>query len=123
MLFRSLAAGNGPAGRLIDVVERELVELLGARGARFERPPFRTVLPQLRHGVVTLPATEPNGLPNGPANEVELPVWGGGKQIGRLVIVMPSDSVGVSIRSDDRAIAVALVDQLGAVLSAANGSS
>ena len=116
-----LAAGNGSAGRLIDVVERELVELLGARGARFERPPFRTVLPQLGHGVVTIPATEPDGVPLGPANEVELPVWGAGKQMGRLVLVMPSNSVGVSIHADDRAIAVALVDQLGAVLSAANG--
>jgi hypothetical protein len=48
-----------------------------------------------------------------------LPVWGGGREIGRLVLVMPSDSVGVGIPTDDRAIAVALVDQLGAVLAAA----
>jgi hypothetical protein len=119
-----LAAGSGPAGRLIDVVERELIDLLGARGARFERPPFSTVLPQLRHGIVTIPGSDRDGPPLGPTNEVELPVWGGGREIGRLVLVMPLDSVGVGIPPDDRAIAVALVDQLGAVLAAAssNGS-
>ena len=32
----------------------EVVSLLGARGARFERPPFPTMLPRLGHGVVTI---------------------------------------------------------------------
>ena len=118
-----LAAGAGSRGRLISVVEREVVELLGARGARFERAPFATTLPRLGHGVVTLPGEDPNGRPFGPANEVELPVWGRGREIGRLVLVLPTDSVGVAIRPDDRAIAVALVDQLGAVLAAADDSS
>jgi K+-sensing histidine kinase KdpD len=69
-----LAAGGGPTGRLINVVEREVVELLGARGARFERPPFPTTLPRLGHGVVTLPGDEgPGGRHLGPPNEVELP--------------------------------------------------
>jgi len=115
-----LAAGAGSRGRLISVVEREVVELLGARGARFERAPFTTTLPRLGHGMVTLPGADPNGgRPFGPANEVELPVWGRGREIGRLVLVLPADSVGVAIQPDDRAIAVALVDQLGAVLAAA----
>jgi Domain of unknown function (DUF4118) len=119
-----LAAGGGSSSRLIDVVERELVDLLGARGARFERPPFDTVLPRLGHGLVTIPAADGDSPPLGPGNEVELPVWGRGREIGRLVLVMPWDSVGVGIPSDDRALAVALVDQLGAVLAAAtsNGS-
>jgi len=115
-----LAAGAGSRGRLISVVQRELVELLGARGARFERAPFATTLPRLGHGVVTLPGGDPDDLPVGPSNEVELPVWGRGREIGRLVLVLPTSSVGVAIRPDDRAIAVALVDQLGAVLAAAN---
>jgi hypothetical protein len=118
-----LAAGAGSSGRMIDIVERELVAILGARGARFEPPPFPTVLPRLGHGVVTIPATSDDGPPPGPANEVELPVWGAGRQIGRLVLVLPSDSVGIGIPSSDRAIAVALVDQLGAVLAAASRGS
>src|SRR6476660_1033219 len=116
-----LAAGAGSRGRLISVVEREVVELLGARGARFERAPFTTTLPRLGHGMVTLPGADPNGgRPFGPANEVELPVWGRGREIGRLVLVLPTDSVRVAIQPADRAIAVALVDQLGAVLAAAS---
>lgn len=116
-----LAAGRGPTARLITIVEREVVSLLGARGARFERPPFQTALPQLGHGVVTVGGHDGNGQPSGPPNEVNLPVWGNGREIGRLVLVLPLDSVGVAIPADDRALAVALVDQLGAVLAAATG--
>lgn len=119
-----IAAGAGSRGRLISVVEREVVELLGARGARFERAPFATTLPRLGHGVVTVPGGDADReRPVGPANEVELPVWGRGREIGRLVLVLPTDSVGVAIPSADRAIAVTLVDQLGAVLAAASDSS
>ena len=114
-----LAAGGGPTGRLITVVEHEVVELLGARGARFERPPYPTMLPRLGHGMVTLPGDEDaRRQPLGPANEVELPIWGQGREIGRLVLVLPHDSSGVAIPADDRALAVTLVDQLGAVLAA-----
>lgn len=116
-----LAAGGGSTGRLISVVEREVVDLLGARGARFERPPFATMLPRLGHGVVTVPGDEGRGgRPLGPANEVELPIWGQGREIGRLVLVLPHDSIGVAIPPDDRALAVMLVDQLGAVLAASS---
>jgi hypothetical protein len=115
-----LAAGRGPTARLISIVEREVVSLLGARGARFERPPFRTSLPRVGHGVVTIGDNDGKGeRPPGPANEVELPVWGRGREIGRLVLVLPEDSAGLAAAAEDRALAVALVDQLGAVLAAA----
>jgi hypothetical protein len=115
-----LAAGRGPTGRLISIVERELVDLLGARGARFERPPFATTLPRLGHGVVTIGGHDgEHDRPLGPLNEVELPVWGHGREVGRLVLVLPEDSVGTALPADDRGLAVALVDQLGAVLAAA----
>jgi len=114
-----LAAGRGPTARLISIVEHEVVALLGARGARFERPPFPTTLPRVGHGVVTIGDNDSNSEPQpGPKNEVELPVWGRGREIGRLVLVLPEDSVGLTVPAEDRALAVALVDQLGAVLAA-----
>jgi uncharacterized membrane protein YqjE len=113
----ALRAGGEATGKLILILQRELVEALGVRGARFERPPFPTVLPRLGHGNVTIPA-QTNGTPQGPRNEVELPVWGQGREFGRFVLVLPNDSTGVSINPDDRALAAALADQLGAALAA-----
>jgi Domain of unknown function (DUF4118) len=115
-----LAAGSGPESRLITIVEREITALLGARGARFEPPPYSTALPRIGHGVLTVP---PGGNGNasppvGPHNEVELLVSGHGRELGRLVLVLPRDSSGATLPADDRALAVALVDQLGAALSA-----
>jgi hypothetical protein len=119
-----LAAGRGSTARLISIVEREIVDLLGARGARFERPPFPTVLPRLGHGVVTIGDDDGDCERRpGPPNEVELPVWGHAREIGRLVLVLPVDSTGTAIPPGDRALAVALVDQLGAVLAAATEPS
>jgi hypothetical protein len=113
----ALGAGGEAAGKLIQIMQRELVEALGVRGARFERPPFTTALPRLGHGSVTIPA-HANGTPEGPRNEVELPVWGQGRELGRFVLVLPTDSTGISIDPDDRALAAALADQLGAALAA-----
>ena len=58
-------------------------------------------------------------LPVGPRNEVELPVYGHGRPIGRLVLVFPVDMTGVTIPPEDRALAVSLVDQLGVALATA----
>ena len=113
-----VAAGGEPKGSLIAVVQREVVAILGARGARFERPPFATSLPRLGHGHITIQPADPTIPPAGPRNEVELPVWGGGREIGRLVIVLPTDSIGLEASIDDRALASALADQLGAILAA-----
>jgi hypothetical protein len=113
----ALGAGGEAAGKLIQILQRELVEALDVRSARFERPPFATALPRLGHGSVTVPAQE-NGTPLGPHNEVELPVWGQGREFGRFVLVLPTDSTGISINPDDRALAAALADQLGAALAA-----
>jgi len=117
-----LAAGQGSTGRLITIVEREVVELLGARSARFERAPFPTLLPRLGHDKVTVggDADDDGLVPLGPPNELAMPVWGGGREIGRVVLELPPSASGVSLRSDDRALAVALVDQLGAVLAASS---
>ena len=109
-----LAAGGGSNGRLITVVEHELMDILGALAARFERPPYPTTLVRLGHGVLTVPGNDGTPQrPGGPRNEVELPVWGQGREIGRLVVVLPRDATAAAVPSDARALAIALVDQLG----------
>lgn len=55
----------------------------------------------------------------GPRNEVAPPVVGHGREVGRLVLELSRDSSGADLEADDRALAVALVDQLGAVLATA----
>jgi hypothetical protein len=117
-----LAAGGEPAGTLIRLVEDELVELLGLRGCRWERPPYATDLPLLRHGRVRVSALgdlEPEHLARSPRNQVALPVWGEGRELGRLVLVLPYDASGISFRPADREAAAALADQLGAALAPA----
>jgi hypothetical protein len=56
-----VASGGEPMGHLIDVVQREVVAVLGARRSRFERPPFRSAIPTLRHAGVTLPGDGTGG--------------------------------------------------------------
>ncbi|MBV8952249.1 MAG: DUF4118 domain-containing protein [Actinobacteria bacterium] len=117
-----LAAGGEPAGALIQLVGRELVELLGLRGARWERPPYDSDLPVLRHGRILVASRGSGGrdrLLHAPGNQVALPVWGEGRELGRFVLVAPFDATGASFDPRDRADAVALADQLGAALAPA----
>ena len=116
--FAEIGAGGGPAGRLITVVEREIIEVLGTASARFERPPFKTLLASLGHGKVSFPATDQTGrVPLGPDHELELPIWGKGVPMGRLVLVFTPGTNFISIPPDDRGLAVALADQLGVALN------
>jgi hypothetical protein len=108
-----LAAGSGPSGRMLRIVEHEVVTLLDGQESRFERPPFPTALPTIGHDRVTFPSGSSDAR-----NEVALPVWGGGREIGRLVVVLRGPSAAIRIPAEDRAVAVALVDQLGALLAA-----
>jgi hypothetical protein len=113
-----LAAGGEPPGRLIQDVQRELIDLLHLEGVHFEWPPFLETLPLIGHGRVLI---EEGALATfAPPNAVELPVWGDGRQIGRFVLELPYESIGLLIPSEDRATAVALADQLGSLL--ANGA-
>ena len=114
-----IASGGEPMTRLIDVVRREVVSVLGADSARFERPPFATTLPVVRHDRVTiLSGGSEDEIPAGPRNEVALPVWGRGRELGRFVVALPHASIGTTIPQNDRLLAIVLVDQLGALLAA-----
>jgi Domain of unknown function (DUF4118) len=121
----AVSAGGESAGKLIRSVPREIVDVLGARGARFERPPFATALPRVGHGSVTLPAEDPEGggRPVGPRNEIAIPIFGHGREVGRFVVVLPGETTGVTLDPEDRALAVALTDQLGAALAEVNDGS
>lgn len=112
--FAELSAGNEPIGRLVRVLQDELVAILPIESAHFERPPFTTALPKLQHGRITIPGDE--NAPREFSAEVELPVWGAGRQAGRFVLHMPHAGTGVAISPDDRALAVALADQFGAAI-------
>ena len=102
---------------VIDLTVAELLSLLSLVGCRFEVEATGPTLPVLeRSGRVEAPyrkvgATGELGLP--PLG-VRLPVVGGGRQVGSLVLE-PDPSAGVSLEA--RLVAVALADQLGAALS------
>jgi K+-sensing histidine kinase KdpD len=111
-----LVASGAPSGAVLDTVRHELTDLLSLVECRYEPAPFTSTLPAIQRtgaidgahrrwiaGEFTLP-----GL------GVELPVTARGRTFGRLVLI-PRLDVGVSI--EQRIVAVALVDQLGAVLA------
>ena len=110
-------ASGTPSDRVLDTVKDELVELLSLVECRYEAAPFTSTLPRIERtgaiegahrrwigGEFTLP-----GL------GAEIPVAARGQTFGRLVLI-PDVSAGVSI--EERIVAVALVDQLGAALAA-----
>ncbi|HEX9466830.1 MAG TPA: DUF4118 domain-containing protein [Acidimicrobiia bacterium] len=115
-----VASGADPADVLTSV-QRELTDLLSLQACRFERPPFTSELPGLeRNGAINGDHLHWMGreyaLPTGGA---EIPVLGRGQTFGRLVLE-PDPNVGVSI--EERVVAVALSDQLGAALAVETGS-
>jgi hypothetical protein len=110
-----LAAGGESSGRLVALVQNELTSILDLKSCRFERPPFRSTLPQLRHRGVRVNAGKPDA--DGLSSQLELPVRGGGKLLGRFVLTMPADGTGIRLPAESRELAVALADQLGAALA------
>jgi K+-sensing histidine kinase KdpD len=109
-------ASGTPSDRVLDTVKDELVQLLSLVECRYEAAPFTSTLPRIERtgaiegahrrwiaGEFTLP-----GL------GAEIPVAARGQTFGRLVLI-PDVSAGVSI--EERIVAVALVDQLGAALA------
>lgn len=109
-----LAAGGESSGRLVTVVQNELTEILDLKSCRFERPPFRTSLPQLRHRGIRVDAGSDDGA--GLSSQLELPVRSGGRVLGRFVLTMPTEGTGLELPAERRALAAALADQLGAAL-------
>jgi K+-sensing histidine kinase KdpD len=131
-----LAAGGAEIDDLVLAVEAELTGLLDLTSCRFEPGAPGTTLPGVptpsseRPSAPELPRLERNGAITGagssrrfvagefalPADGVQLPVLGRGRELGRLVLV-PDPHSGASL--EERVVAVALSDQLGAAIAAA----
>jgi hypothetical protein len=109
-----LAAGGEPAGRLITIVRTEIAALLPVRTCRFQPPPFPHDLPELTHQGIRVPGSEPDEQVDG---SIALPIYGAGRPVGRFVLELEHGTTGITLRPDDRALAVALADQLGTVLA------
>jgi hypothetical protein len=111
-----MAAGDDPSD-VIAVAQQELHELLSLEEARFESLPATSALPRLeRSGVIN--TSEYRYRPEGfelPDGGVELPVLSRGRPVGRFVLV-PRPGIGHSL--DQRVVAVAIADQVGAALAA-----
>jgi hypothetical protein len=115
-----VGAGSDTPAHLVESVRRELEVLLSVQRVWFERPPFPTVMPQLRHGRVAVPPGDPTigALDPTPSRLVELPVCGGGYVRGRFVLEFAEPTTGVALPVEARATAVGLADQLGVALAA-----
>jgi hypothetical protein len=117
-----LVASDSDAEDVVLSVQAELIGLLSLRDCRYETPPFGSELPILeRNGAI---AGDHRHWIGGeytlPAQGAAIPVLGRGRSYGRLVLV-PDLSVGVSI--EERVVAVALSDQLGAAFAADSSSA
>lgn len=117
------AASGVPVEDIVRSVETELSGLLGLRECTFERPPFGSELPLLeRTGAISgirvrRYVGDAFALP---VDGVALLVLGRGEEMGRLVL-RPNADEGASL--EERIVAVALSDQLGAALAAENAPS
>lgn len=112
-----LVASGAPSDKVLDTVRGELVGLLSLVECRYESVPFTSTLPSITRtgGVEGEHRRWIGGEYTLPGLGAQIPVATRGRTVGRFVLV-PDLSVGVSI--EERIVAVALVDQLGAALAA-----
>lgn len=111
------ARGDDPADVIMGA-QAELMALLDLEDCRFEAAPYNLGLPVFeRNGAVAWPEyhRDRTGSLELPLEGVGLPVLGRGHLLGRLVLT-PTAGVGASL--EQRVVAVALADQVGAVLAA-----
>jgi hypothetical protein len=111
-----MTASGTPAETVIAAARCELTQLLDLADCRFEVPPYATAPPQLeRSGAVTgVVEHRLSGREFAlPAGGVALAVLVRGHGVGRFVLV-PGAPRGISL--EERVVAVALVDQVGAAI-------
>lgn len=109
------AAGGADVPEVIAVAQAELAEVLTLRECRFESPPFDQVLDRFERSGA-MPIRQYRIHRSGfelPAEGAELAVFGRGQLLGRFVLT-PTAGIGVSL--EQRVVAVAIADQVGAAL-------
>ncbi len=112
----SVGSGTAPSSVLIEHVAAQLVEILDADTCTFDRA-SDPVLPRMNpDGTVTRDGHDVNvdrsGLPTD--SEIEVPAHGGGRVRGRFVVVASTRVARPN--QEQRLVAVALADQVGAAL-------
>jgi hypothetical protein len=115
-LAEKVAAGES-ATDVILAAQVELEALLDLEEARFQAPPYKVELPNLERSGVIHGRSEWRMARGGfelPPEGVELAVLARGRQVGRFVLV-PRPGVGTSL--EQRVMAVALADQVGAAVA------
>jgi hypothetical protein len=112
-------AQGAPLPVVLASVEAELTGLFGLWDCWLERPPFLWVIPRLDRGG-TVEGADHEWRPSGftlPRDGVELLVFARGDEVARLVLLAGPDTPA---SLDQRVVAVALADQLGAAMAAAD---
>jgi hypothetical protein len=113
-----LVAQGAPLGAVVDAVTREVRSLLHLQDCWLELPRDTYVMPTLERGG-TIETSERRWFSGGIAlseDGVELPVLERGEPVGRIVLIGdPTQAVTI----EERVVAVALADQLGAALALA----
>lgn len=118
-LAEQVSTGEDPADVIL-TAEAELTALLDLRACRFEAPPYgTTVLVRLERGAAPPEPRRPRasgGSDALPPDGAELPVLSRGQPVGRFVLV---PCLGRELSLEERVVAVALADQVGAALATA----
>jgi hypothetical protein len=113
-----LIARGAPIDAVVAAVTGELRELLSLYDCWLEFPPFVYVMPRLERGG-TVGQAEHRWFEGGVAlseDGIDLPVLEQGVEVARLVLI---GNPNVAVTIEERVVAVALADQLGAALALA----
>jgi K+-sensing histidine kinase KdpD len=120
-----VARGVDPV-EVTEAATTEITRLLGLRSCRYMSGPGDPTRPVIHHagtvGTVPRPMSHLHLQPRGfelPAEGVDLPVLSRNQTVGRFELD-PSPGVGVSL--EQRIVAVAIADQVGAALATAQGT-
>jgi hypothetical protein len=117
------AASGTSIDDLVTDVCGEVEELLHLERCTFESPPLGPPLARLERGGAVTGTSERRFVGGAfalPAEGVEVPVLGRGRQLGRLVLE-PGDDPSRGVSVEERIVAIALSDQLGAAMAASDG--
>lgn len=108
------------AAQLIPMLEEEIGDALGLWYCRFEPGRLRAPMPHLTRNGVRLPAEAPVVTADPNTWAVDLPVLAGEVELGHFVLIPHVASDSAAFPPDGRRDALAMADQLAAVLIADN---